>query len=413
MAVRKRPQASYYRKAGIHRNPSSRRRPRFKFFVILFASLGVLIAVLVLLLQVRPTTTVEWAEARFDETFNGLIVRDEIVYEAKNYGKTKYIATEGQFVHVGDPIIEVYAWGYNDETLSKLLELQKSILKHQTEVRRAGIIDEKLIEINAMVDDTALKIQQAVVEERHSAVLGLERDMEGLLNERMAYLKSVTVPDEQLRGYYASEAEMLSLFAQWRSHLSAKENGLVSFYFDGCEPLMAKQNIGSFTRAGLEEVFAGKTVETPEKDQAYAPLYRVVNQNEWFVVLLSDKHIPEMHLGNSFSIVFEDFLQNQYTGLVYDVTKLEQREGFVYTIIIQDNIGPLLGERRVSARFYGIQEALRVPKSSIQTIDSEDFIETVSGQFIPVQVVANDGDNVLIQNLEGQPSLDIGSKIYK
>ncbi len=54
-----------------------------------------------------------------------MIVRDEIVYEAKNYGKTKYIATEGQFVHVGDPIIEVYAWGYNDETLSKLLELQK------------------------------------------------------------------------------------------------------------------------------------------------------------------------------------------------------------------------------------------------------------------------------------------------
>ncbi len=56
-----------------------------------------------------------------------------------------------------------------------------------------------------------------------------------------------------------------------------------------------------------------------------------------------------MHLGNSFSIVFEDFLQNQYTGLVYDVTKLEQREGFVYTIIYRIILARCLRKARFSA----------------------------------------------------------------
>ncbi len=413
MAVRKRPHAGYYKRPGVREKPVVKRRPRFKFFVILSGALCALVLVIVLLLQGRPTTAVEWASAEFDKSFDMLVVRDEVVYEAKNYGKTKYIAVEGQKVDVGDPIARVYAWGYNDETLSKLLELQKTILKYQTEVRRADIIDEKLLEINGRIDAKARDIQQAVIGNSHSVMLGLEREMETLLAERMEYLKSVTVADDQLKSYYASEAEMLAMFEDWANELIANESGLVSFYFDGVEPLMAKQNIGSFNRAGLEEVIAGKTVETPEKDQAYAPLYRVVNENEWYVVLLTDKRIPEMHVGNRFSIVFEDYLQTQYTGIVYDTTELEQREGFVYTIMIQDNIGPLLGERRVTARLYGVQESLRIPKSSISTIDGIDYVETLDGQFVPVEVIAAAGDNVLVRNAGEEKTLDIGQRIYK
>lgn len=413
MSARQRPQSGYNTRSRYQVKAAPRRKPKLKFYVILGASVGAIALLLVLLLQIRPLVSVEWASAEFDASFDMLVVRDEIVYEGKNYGKTKYIAVEGQHVDEGEPIAEVYEWGYNDETLSKLLDLQKKILKYQVDERRAGIIDEKLIEINGRIDGKAFEIQQAVFEDNHAVMLNLERDMEALLAERMDYLKSVTVADEELRSYYTSESEMLTLFAQWRSQLAANESGVVSFYFDGCEPLMAKQNIGSFTRAGLEEVFAGKTVETPEKDQAYAPLYRMVKENEWYVVLLSDKRIPEMHVANSFSIVFDDYLETQYTGIVYDVTVLEQNDGFVYTIMIQDNIGPLLGERRVRARLYGVQEALRIPKSSVMNIERADFVETADGEYVPVVVVAQDGEYMLVKNIEGQPGLEIGQQIVK
>ena len=60
------------------------------------------------------------------------------------------------------PIVEVYEWGYNDETLSILLDLQKTILKYQTDVLQAGIIDAQLNDINTRVDAKAQEIQQAV-----------------------------------------------------------------------------------------------------------------------------------------------------------------------------------------------------------------------------------------------------------
>jgi hypothetical protein len=176
---------------------------------------------------------------------------------------------------------------------------------------------------------------------------------------------------------------------------------------------MNKQNIGSFTREALEEVLEGKTVEIPQKDKAYAPLYRVSNGNEWYVVLLSDKKIPEMHLGNSFSIIFEDYLDTQYTGLVYDVSELDQNAGYVYTIIIQDNIGPLLGERRVSARLYGMQESLSIPKSCVKTVDKVDYVETAEGEYVPVLVIADKGDTVLVQTYEGEATLEIGQLIRR
>lgn len=390
-----------------------RRRPRFKFFMIMLVVLSAFGALLVMLLQSRPTAAVEWASAEFDARFEMLIVRDEIVYQSKNYGKTKFIAQEAQRVKAGDAIAEVYEWGYNDDSLSKLIELQKSILKHQIEERRKGIIDEKLNEINGRIDSKASEIQQAIYNQNNFVMLSLERQMEALLTERMDYLKSVTVPDDHLRDLYEQEEELLNLFSKWRKLLTAEKSGVISFYFDGCEWLMSKENIGKFTRVALEEVMAGKTVQISQKNQAYAPLYRLVNENEWYVVLLSDKRIPEMYKGNAFSIVFDDYLHLRYNGVVCDATGLEKNDGFVYTIMIQDDIGPLLGERRVSARLFGVQESLRIPKSSIITIEREDFVETVGGEYVPVDIIADAGEYVLIANYEDKPALKLGQLIYR
>lgn len=388
-----------------------RRKPKTKFYFLLTGILAAVVVILILLLSPPRLAQVEMAKAEFDQSYDMLILRDEAVYEAKNYGKTKYIAVEGQSVNVGDPIIEVYKLGYNDETLSKLLELQKKIMTYQTEVIRAGVIDDELIDINNRINAKAQEIQQAVFDNHSSVLLSLERDMESLLNERMAHLREVTAPDNQLNDYYTQESELLNLFASWRSELSANESGIVSFYFDGCEALMNKQNIGSFTRDVLEEVFDGKTIETPEKEQGSAPLYRVVNGNEWYVVLLADKKIPEMHLGNTFSIIFEDYLDNKYTGVVYDVSELAQKDGYVYTVLIQDNIGPLLGERRVTARLYGVQESYSVPKGCVKTADDINYVESAAGEYVPVLIVADKGDTVLVQTYEGQPGLKIGEQI--
>ena len=390
-----------------------RRRPSLKFFVILGVIIAAVAALLIILLREPPTGAVEWASIEYEATFDMLIVRDEVVYEAKNYGRTDFAAEEGAHVEVGDLILEVYERGYNDETLSELLELEKTILDYEINVSRAGIIDPELDQINVQIDAKVTEIQQAVFENRPEEILGLGRALETLLEQRMTYEKSVVVSDETLRGYYAQEQTLLELIAGWRINLIANESGIISFYFDGCESLMTKQNIGSFTKEVIQEVGSGKTIETAEEDAAYAPLYRVVDENEWYVVMLSDEQIPEMFAGNIFTIVVEDYLDTQFTGIVYDVSKLEENDGFVYTILIQDNIGPLLGERRVSAKVYTVIEGMRVPTACVRETDQVSYVETTDGQIVPVFIIADGGDYQYVQTYQDQATLEIGQVLKK
>ncbi len=390
-----------------------RRKPKIKFFVIIGVIIAAVVVSLILIFRGQPTAAVEWASIEYNADFYMLVVRDEVVYEAKDYGKTSFIATEGERVEVGDPIVEVYEWGYNDDTISKLLDLQKTILNYEIDVSREGIIDEKLNEINSRIEKKAEDIQHAVFDNRPEELLEFEREMEALLQERMMYLRSVVVPNDQLREYYSEEQVLLEQIAGWRSAVNANESGIVSFYFDGCEVVMAKENIGSFTKVIIQEIEQGKTIETPEHDQTKAPLYRVVNENEWYVVMLSEKSIHEMHVGNNFSLVFEDYWETQYSGVVVDATKLEENEGFVYTIMIQDNIGPLLGERRVLAKVYNVQEGMRVPVSCVKSADEIDYVETADGELVPVFVIADGEEYLFIQTYQDQASLEIGQLIKK
>lgn len=416
MSVRQSSSARYHytrQTPSVSRKVSVRRKPRLKFYLILLAALAAGAVILFLVLRGQPTAAVEWAETEYSAKYDMLVVRSEVVYEARNYGKTDFIAVEGQHVDEGDPIVEVYEWGYNDETLSILLDRQKTILKYQTDELQAGIIDEQLNDINRRIDGKAREIQQVVADGQRDKSLSLEREMAALLEERMAHLKSAVMPDESLRKFYAEETELLTQIAGWRTSINAKESGMVSFYFDGCEALMTKENIGRFTKKALEEVTQGKTIKTAEADQATAPLYRVVDENEWYVVLLTEKKIPEMFVGNAFSLVFDDYLEMQYTGVVFDTTVLENNDGYVYTVLIQDNIGPLLGERRVSARLYNKQEGLRIPVGCVRSAEEADYVETAEGEIVPVIVVAQSGDYVFIRTYQGQPELEVGQLIKK
>ena len=236
----------------------TRRRPKLRFFIILALIIAAVVVTTVFIIQSKQLVSVEWASTEFTAKYDVLVVRDEVVYQAKNYGKTSFIAEEGEYVQIGDSIVEVYEWGYNESTYSELLDLQKTILEYEANVIREGIIDEQLNDINARIGEKAQEISLAVRSKASTDLLPVEREMRQLLEERSTYLRNV-MPDVQLTDYLKQEQGLLELIAGWRQSITANEAGRVSFYFDGNEALMSKDNLGKFTKSMIEEVTAGKT----------------------------------------------------------------------------------------------------------------------------------------------------------
>lgn len=419
----------------------TRRKPKTRFFVIVGAILAVAVMVVVLMMRANQTFPVERGRAEFSASYDMLIIRSELVYEAKNYGKTEFIAKEGQRVAAGDEIAQVYSWEYNDDTNSQLLDLQSKILDYSTNTIRKDVIDEKLGDINNRINGKVADIKSSIAQRRPQDALALQWELQALMQERTEYMKSVAMPDDTLRQYYSEEEALLKTIGAWCTDLSASRDGVVSFYFDGCEALMTPANIGGFTKEALLEVEAGKTIETQDSDTAYAPLFRIVDTTDWYVVMYSKDFIPEMHEGNAFSLIFANYLDNEYTGVVFNATTLENNGGYVYTIRIRDDIGPLIGERRVTAKLYGEQEGMLVPKNCVKTVRrkvekseapaqsaevltpsasasaAEEVVEVVTyvemagGQQVPVKIIADDGDYYMVQAIEGQGNLTEGQRI--
>lgn len=398
--------------AGRYTNVRSRRRPSTRFFIITGVFVFSVVILLVLLLSPLPTAAAQWASTGYTADFDMLIVRDEVVYEATNYGKTEFIAQEGSHIETGEPILKVYKLGYNEGTLSELFDLQKTIMNYETNVIKAGVIDQSLNDINSRIDLKAKEIQTSVSAGQSESLLGLEGDMKSLLNERTAHLNN-SQPDAQLRQYFNRQQELKNQINGWCSVVAAETAGKVSFYFDGCESVMTKDIIGKFTRKALEEVSAGKTLSISDEDQERKPLYRVVSEDKWYVVLLADKKIPEMFQGNVFTMVFDDYLDKQYTGSVYNIQELENHDGYVYTIEIDGSIGPMLGDRRVSAKLAAAIQGWRIPKSCLKLEDGVSYVETASGRNVPVFVVGSEGDNVFVQTYKDQASLSENELLKK
>lgn len=396
--------------------PSSinpKRKPSARFFMIA-GSVAVIMAVLLLLLiQGPPTVSVEKASVVYTADFGMLIVRDEVVYQAKNYGKADFIAIEGAHVEKGEPVVKVYELGYNENTVSELLELRKTIIDYEINVSRSGVIDPQLEEIETRIGAKADEIEAVVSGGDSKSLLTLERQMRELLGEKVNYLASVVVPDNQLRKYISKESELSDTINGWTNLVNADTGGTVSFYFDGCEALMSKDNIGKFTKKTLEELLAGKTINSSGSGQKSTSLYRLVSEESWFVVLLSKKQVPEMFMGNTFSIIFDDYLDTRYSGTLVNQQKLENNDGYVYTIQIEGNIGPMLGDRRVSAKISSTITGFKIPKYMLLQRDGVKYVVTSAGEQVPVLVVSDEGDKVLVQTYKDQATLRAGELIKK
>jgi putative membrane fusion protein len=142
------------------------------------------------------------------------------------------------------------------------------------------------------------------------------------------------------------------------------------------------------------------------------PLYRLVDNYKWYLLIVSADPIQEFESDNDFMIVFKDYVDQQYTGKV--VGKREEEAGFIYAIEINDDIGPLLNTRRADATIHTVFEGIKVPSKSIKTVENVQgvyLIEDNEKTFIPVNVLIDQDGYSIIEPIDGSDTLQAGQEI--
>ncbi len=373
------------------------RRPNAKFYVFVGTVTAVVILIVFLLTNIS-TVTVEQGEIRFEDSFPVVIVRDEKVISEENEGKANFLVPEGSRVEADRPVAEVYKWGYQDKVVQELTDQQNTIAAYQQNELLKNGEDQQFTALNESIDKKAAEVSDMISTGVGDLLLA-ERELRELIKQRQEYLKETVPRDSMLEEYYSNEQLLQDRIEGWRQEVRAPQAGVVSFYFDGAEKFLNADNLQQITSADINDILNG-TIKQQESGDALVeqPLYRLVNNYKWYMLIESPVPLKEFSNGTVFDIAFDQYPARQYQGTV--VGNISEETGQIYVVEVLDDIGELLSTRRTDARMFTKFEGLKVPLKAITEqngIQGVTVVENRQRTFVPVEVkISKDGSAIVV-----------------
>ena len=395
----------------------ARKKVKFsgRFFVIVSVFFVLVVLIVVLLFSQKGEMRITAGTLEYKSKMKTVIVRNEKVVNADNWGKINFIASEGALVNQGDKIAQVFKAGYNERALQDLNDVQKNITDY-IEQKQKGIINQDLTTLENKIDTLLQNISKVVRGEEDGDILSLEKDLIGQMQARQSLLRTLVKNDDTLNGLLAKEATYQDKIKAWEYDVQAEESGMVSFYFDGCEAFLTPDNINSLTRDDIKNLLNGtyKQKSSGSTTSVSLPLYRIVNNNDWYCLfLVDDINSKEFINGEKYSITFDGYYTQPYEAQVIAAKNLDLSTLFV--MHITEDIGSLLGTRQAVANISKVFNGNIVPLQAItKNKNNVEGIKITEGNeevFVPITIKYSDGENAVIESSNGT-QLSPNERIY-
>jgi len=376
----------------------SRRKPTGRFFFLLTLAIGILVYLIVG--RIQPT------RARYEPVVSGsasdtrlmqaVIMRDETVASMDGNSTMIFVAEEGQYLNAGDEIAYIYSAGYSTKEMQKLESIRQDIRAYHTTILD-NIVDTQLELLDRNVHYLAQQMKQLVTGKTTGNLMNLEIQLTDAMKSRQEYLRQNRREDTKLNSLYEDESKRETSISSWRSIETAASDGVVSFYMDGYEQYLSPDNITNITIDGVKSVLNGQTAGDSNDSRLTTNIYRIVNTDRWYMLLMTSDTTFNPVTGQSFWVQMEGFEDVIYQMTVESTLKSGKE---TLTVLSTANpIGPLLNQRRGNAIISAELSGLYVPAGAIMTENNLTGVyvyDGADGVFVPVQVISKEGSNVLV-----------------
>lgn len=385
-----------------------------RWFII--AGAAILIAlIIVLFIVLRPSLLLaEEGTVQFGVDLDGIVIRSEKLYQMDVNGKVELTAEEGQKVSAGDEVVSVYSSDYSESVVAELKSCQEKIFDYLRNNLLKGVQNKELQDLDDQIASLTEKIQSQVKGESSDNLITLERELKNLMDERLRFLREQVNVDAELQKYYEEEAALQARVDGWIMSNVAESDGIVSFYFDGAETMLTTDNMTKLSKKDINNILEGKSYYTLTNSSSARPLYRLVDEYKWYVVVVSPKKIDEFENDLAFNVTFAGAKEPVYTAKVID--SKEDSGEYIYYLSFNQSIEALLLARNVEMRVYADYVGIKVPNSAVVSQGGEQGVyvrnEKKQKVFIPVDVLITAGDYSIIQSSDVTSPIAEGSEIY-
>ena len=366
-------------------------------------AIALIVAVVLMIVLIPTKHDAEQGKMSFSVATEGIIIRSEKLYQMDVNGKAELTVEEGQSVARGEEIALVYSSDYSESALNDLKNIQAKILDYLRNNLMKNILNQDLSNLDAQIADLTEKIHQMIADNKTGDLLKYERELRNLMEQRQTFLREQVNVDSQLQSYYEEEAALLAGIEGWRRSSTAESDGVVSFYFDGAESVLTPANMMKLTVSDISNILDGKSYYTLTDSTTSRPLYRLVEKNNWYVVVISESRIPEFESKNTaFQVKFGGADSDTYTAKIAEVR--EEGKNYIYYFHFNDDISKLIIARNVDMSISMDYVGIMVPENAIKTRNGVKGVyirnEENDKQFIPVEILINNDGYAIIQAVD-------------
>ena len=386
-----------------------RKRVTGRFYVFLLAIL--VIAFLIVRPHLRFGTReaiIEPGSASYSQKTDAVIIRDESVFSSGTIARVEYVAMENTLLNAGDTIAYLYSTGYSESELERLEDIRANIQAYHKTILN-NIVDNDLNRLDRIVDMRALELKSLVTHQTTGNLLSLVRQLESAMVDRQDYMRANQREDLNLNRLYQDESTRMNSIASWRTEATADEAGVISFYTDGYEAALTPEALDALTPADVHAVIAGASLG--ESSSRLTDIYRLVDQNEWYVAILTDGQSWNPVLDQVYYLQFEGFEDLVYSAKVTRVQKVDNEVLAVF--LVEDPIGPMIYQRSGRVTLSSQLTGLSVLAEALSDQNGQLGVwlfDVPGGTFVPVEVLSNDGSRALIQPL-ADGALEVGDPV--
>ena len=216
----------------------------------------------------------------------------------------------------------------------------------------------------------------------------LEEQLTQKIDERQQYLDKKYASDQRFSRMQDDERSQTQRIDSWTKTYTATTEGFVSFYSDGYEYSVNSRTYAEFEPNEVRAMINGKKPEQTTLQKSKTPIYRLVKDDEWYILFLSDDTEWNPVNGETYELSLERFENTTVTAEVVSFTRSGGE--LLVRLRVTDSVEPVMYMRTCEAVLGESMSTLMVNERAIFVQDGMTGVVVVEGStesFIPVNVI--------------------------
>lgn len=333
-----------------------------------------------------------------------LIVRSESTVALPQGVEVSYKVNEGDKVSIGRKLLEIIKGNQADSDIElKIKQLDERINEVKQSDAGNNFFSGDKEKIEGQISEKVTELKEIARSGNLENLKSVRDDLSSNLYKKSLVYGSGSFFGKNLEQLQKEKATLEGIFNNSIDVIYAQSAGMVSFSIDGYEQILTPANIKSFKLSSIKEIMNTAEGKKAGKEKAAASGVKLVDNYEWYTCSIIDEELAKgLKEGKAVQLRFGELGNSQVNGEIYGISPPEGGSCLV-VIKITEYVNGFYKHRMSSMDIVkDYNEGFTVSTKAIVVKDNIKGVYVLKSgmvKFVPVAVMAEQGETCLVRNL--------------